>query len=59
MNLIRTQISQMIQDVHDGKESATKATTIIQDLESYLNRCKIEIEELVLIENGRVYKDND
>ena len=49
----------MIQDVHDGKESATKATAIIQDLEDYLNRCKIEIEDLVLIENGRVYKDND
>lgn len=59
MNLIINQISQMIQDVHDGEESVTKATTIIQNLESYLNLCKIEIEDLVLIENGRVHKDNN
>lgn len=59
MNPIKAQISQMIQDVHDDKESATRATTIIQDLEDYLNGCKIEIEDLVLIENGRVHKNND
>ena len=59
MNPIKAQISQMIQDVHDDQESATRATTIIQDLEDYLNGCKIEIEDLVLIENGRVHKNND
>ncbi len=58
--MIKEIISQLVQDVHDGNESAIRANEILLGLKSLIIKCQNEIEDLVLIEeNGRVHKNND
>ena len=39
MNLLKEQISQMIQDVHDGNESPCRAYAILKELEKQIESC--------------------
>ena len=49
-NLNIEQLSQLVQDVHDGKEDPLKAYAILKDCDSYVKKCIDEINTVALEE---------
>jgi hypothetical protein len=60
---MKEQLSQLVQDVIDGKESAIKASDILLDIENHVIDCKYKIYHLVAeeveLEANESHKDND
>ena len=47
---MKEQLSQLVQDVIDGEESAVKALDILLELRSHVNRCLCEVQKIRLVE---------
>jgi hypothetical protein len=48
----KEQLSQLVQDVIDGKESIAVASGIIYDLSMHLKKCSDKLFELMTSQNG-------
>lgn len=56
---MKEQLSQLVQDVIDGEESALKAMEILVDLKKHVNKCFIEVNKVYLSEDNGSNKNID